>query len=224
MATLSPNPNIYDTPNIQPSQCVEWSATGTYTMGDCVLRGATFDVATQRWVGGEMFYLLALVGNRSTPGQICYVGATSDPLNYQLSLSNPAVTGVDFNNGWISSTNTFSVPPPAPNPGGAQWVNMTLLSPAVRPWNKLRAYNQGDLVYYPDPTVVWRASFDVVTGSAPNVAGLNQKATSQYNQGWALISNPQQYTAFNPTQFSVEGTSVNEPLPQPLPPTRALPL
>jgi len=220
---LSPNPNIFDTPGIQPKNCSEWFPTGTYYMGDVVLRGATVDEPNDRWVGGEMFVLIALVGS-VTPGALvrCYVGLTSDPLYNQLSLTNPAVKGIDFNNDWISQNPPAPIPPP--NPTGAQWVNLTLLSPAVRPWNKLRNYGQGDLVYYPDPTVVWRASFAIAAGSAPNVAGLNQLATAEYNQGWALISNPQQYTAFNPTQFTVMGTSVNEPSPQPLPPTRPLPL
>lgn len=221
---ISQNPNIYDAPQIQPSDCIEWlGPTATYWMGDCVLRGATYDADNAVWRGGEMFVLIALVGSLATgPNQRCYVGATSDPLYNQLTLLDPNHRGIDFNNDWISTNPPTAAP--RPNPTGAQWVNMTLLSPAVRPWNRLRAYGQGDLVYYPDPTVVWRATFSIVPGQPPNVAGLNQVASAEFNVGWALISNPQQYTAFNPNQFSILGTSVNEALPQPLPPTRALPL
>lgn len=215
---LSPNPNLYQTPTLQPADCVEWSPAGQYFMGDCVLRGATFNNDTQRWEGGQMFFLLALVGSQ-TVAAYTYgsVGLTSDPLISQLSLNG---AGVDFNNGWIQAT-PIQV---GPNPRGAQWVNLSLLSPAVRPWNNVQPYNFGDIVYYPDPTVVWRATETAPAGLPPNVPGLNTVGINQINTAWALISNPQQYSAFNETPVNVIGTSILQTEPQPLPPTRALPL
>lgn len=188
---FSPNPNIYQTPSLQPKDCAEWAETGNYFMGDCVLRGATFNNDTQKWEGGEMFMLLALVGN-TTFNEYVYgnVGVTSDPIFSSLSLKS---NGVDFNNNWIGSTPNQTTA----NPGGAQWVNLSLLTPQIPPWNKERNYGFGDLVYYPDPTIVWRFSVDTV--GLPNVTppGITAFGGNTLTS-WSLISNPQQYTAFNP--------------------------
>ena len=220
---LSPNNNIYQTPSLQPADCVEWSATGNYFMGDCVLRGATFNNDTQSWEGGEMFMLLALVGNLTTQEYVYgNVGATSDPIFSSLSLKS---NGVDFNNDWITSTPNQT----PPNPGGAQWINLSLLTPGVPPWNRVRNYGLGDLVYYPDPTVVWRRS---VEGQVPfpNVTPPGLTAVGDNTlTAWSLISNPQQYTSFNPNppvapSFRLGSSNTPVVSTAPLPPTRPAPL
>lgn len=208
MAVFSPNPNILVQPDIQKTFMLPWSATTQYNFGDCVIGS-----------DGMAYCFLAAFDSGTYPA----VGTTSDPTfpGNSLTLKNQKglLIGGDFGTNFITGA-TVS------NTVGAQWVNLSLLSPTVPPWNANTTYSVGDLVYYPtdQPTVVWRLNNPVAAGNPPNVPGLNQISANQVNNWWGLISNPLQSTAFNPSVPNVLGTNVESLTEQPLPPIRPAPL
>ena len=207
---FSPNPNIFMNPAIQPTEMPLWSAAGTYNWGDCVL-------------GSDGFAYCLLAATSSGPGYP-YVGLTSDPTIPGFSLTLKNQNGIDMGGEFSYDTPAYLAAPL--NPTGAQWVNLSLLSPRVPPWNANTTYSVGDLVYFPtdQPTVVWRLNKPVPAGNPPNVPGLNQTVSNQVNQWWGLISNPLQQTAFNPSVPNVYGTNVEIFVNQPLPAIRPAPL
>jgi hypothetical protein len=208
MAVFSPNPNILVQPDIQQSFMYPWSPTTQYNYGDCVIGS-----------DGMAYAFLAAFD----AGQYPFVGTTSDPTypGNSLTLSNQRglLIGGDFNTNYITGATVA-------NPNGAQWINLSLLSPRIPPWNAHTTYSIGDLVYFPtdQPSVVWRLNSPVQAGNPPNVPGLNQIATNQVNNWWGLISNPLQTTAFNPSIPNVYGTNVESFVNQPLPAIRPAPM
>lgn len=173
-----------------------WLPFGTYNFGDCV-------------VGSDGMAYCLLAATSSPPGYP-YIGITSDPTVNGKSLTLKNQNGIDFGG-------DFQTDPPsaAPNPFGAQWVNLSMLSPRVPPWSISASYQPGDLVYYPNdqPSVVWRCN-RAHTGLAPTIPAQNVIAVQVLNTTWDLISNPLQYTAFNPTlPYNFAPFGPDQPLP-----------
>lgn len=209
MAVFSPNPNIVVNPLIQKSQMLPWDGTTQYNYGDCVIGS-----------DGMAYALLA----PTDAGNYPLVGLTNNPIFTESSFRLNSTTGLARGGDFLENYITGAILPPR---GGAVWINLSLLSPVIRPWSRDEIYREGDLVYYPtdQPSVVWRYSTNLVLVPAeePNVPGLNQIANS-FNKVWTLISNPLQYGSFNPTLPSQIGTNFNSPTAQPLPSIRPNPI
>lgn len=199
MAVFSANPNILVNPAIQPSQMLPWSATTSYNWGDCVLGS-----------DGMAYCFMAAYDNP----QYASVGTTSDPTISKFSLSLKNQTGL-LTGGDFAQNYETGVTLPA-NPNGAQWVNLSLLSPTIPPWNKNTNYKPGDLVFYPadQPTLVWRRNDLGETGqglerSPPYLPQPGIVSLDGVNTAWNLISNPLQLGSFNPTTISSPPTGLN---------------
>lgn len=196
MAYPSPNPNIFVTPSIQKSQMNAWSATTTYYYGDCVL-------------GSDGMAYCAISGYATSYPSM---GLLADPVTSSLSLSNQKglLQNVNSLGSFTNITPNTSVTQ-APN-----WVNLSLLSPTIPPWNSTTNYQPGDLVFYPpdQPTLVWRRNDLGQTGqglglSPPYLPQPGIVSLDGVNTAWNLISNPLQLGNFNPVTITNPPSGLN---------------
>jgi len=192
-----PRPNLFlnpalalPYPTFQPAaleSSPQWG--GPYRSGDCV-----------KWKGENYMFIADSYEQSYFPQPSANFIYPRDP---DTSFLTPTSNGLySPDGGGLGAINLT----------GAMWIKFNN-PPVIPPFSIYGEYKLGDLVTFPDPTVVWRANGP--TTAPPNVPGrntnllpgvLDSKGFDEpiiypqpgLNNLWSLISSPVQTTAFNP--------------------------